>query len=93
MLFRSLEEPAEARLMALFYRPITIATALARRRLFGGDGCRTAGAAQLPEQFDELVQHARGRAPDAVAVVREGRHKHLASLVITHFELHVALIH
>src|SRR5206468_2806327 len=28
-----LEEPAEARLMALFYRPITIATALARRRL------------------------------------------------------------
>ena len=79
--------------MALFYRPITIATALARRRLFGGDGCRTAGAAQLPEQFDELVQHARGRAPDAVAAVREGRHKHLASLVIAHLELHVALIH
>ena len=77
----------------MLYGPIAIAAALTRRRLFSNYGCGTVGTAQLPEQFDELVQHARGRAPDTVAVVREGRDKHLTPLMFPHLEFHVALVH
>jgi len=77
----------------MLYGPIAIAAALTRRRLFSNYGCGTVGTAQLPEQLDELVEHARCRAPDAMAIVGEGGNEHLPPLMFPHLEFHVALVH